>query len=89
MDTSGPIRSRVQPVQNPSRLFSDKEGVALRYADEVRRNKRASDETFAELRRHFTDAEIVELTTLAAVQKFKNMLYNSLGIGSDGVCAIA
>lgn len=72
-----------------SKLFSEKERAALAYAEEVTRTKRVSDQTFEELRRHFEDWEIIEIVTLTAIQNFENMLFIPLGIGSDGLCAIA
>jgi alkylhydroperoxidase family enzyme len=72
-----------------SPLFSERERAALAYAEEVTRTKRASDETFEALRKHFADWEIVEIATLTAIQNFENMLFMPLGIGSDGLCAIA
>lgn len=77
------------PEYQTSGLFSERERAALTYAEEVTRTKRVSDKTFEELRRHFVDWEIVEIATLTALQNFENMLYIPLGIGSDGLCAIA
>jgi AhpD family alkylhydroperoxidase len=40
-------------------LFTPRERAALAYVEEATRTKRASDETFAALRTHFTDEQIV------------------------------
>jgi len=77
------------PSYRTNPLFTDKERAALAYADEVTRTKRARDETFSELRKYFSDKEIVEITILTAVQNFENLLNMPLNIGSDGLCAIA
>jgi AhpD family alkylhydroperoxidase len=77
------------PLYRTSHLFSDKERAALAYAEEVTRSKRVSDDTFDGLRKYYSDWEIVEITTLTAIQNFENMLNMPLGIGSDGLCAIA
>jgi alkylhydroperoxidase family enzyme len=77
------------PAYKTSSLFSDKERVALSYVEEVTRNKRVSDDTFNELRKYFSDWEIVEITTLTAIHNFENLLNIPLSIGSDGLCAIA
>ena len=74
---------RVNPI------YSEKERAALAYAEEMTCRKRVTDETFNELRKHFNDREIVEITTLTAIQNFENLLNIPLGIGSDGLCAIA
>lgn len=77
------------PAYRTSSLFSDKERAALRYAEEATLNKRVSDATFNELQRHYGDREIVEITILTAIQNFTNLTNIPLGIGSDGLCAIA
>lgn len=69
--------------------FSERERAALAYVEEATRNKGVSDTTFATLRRHFSEREIVEITWVNAFQNFFNLLNRPLGIGSDGFCAIA
>jgi AhpD family alkylhydroperoxidase len=69
--------------------FSERERAALAYAEEATRNKGVSDPTFATLRAHFNEREIVEITWVNAFQNFFNLLNRPLGIGSDGFCAIA
>jgi 4-carboxymuconolactone decarboxylase len=44
--------------------FSPAERAALQYADEMTRNITVSDATFAELRGHFSEKEIVEMSVL-------------------------
>ena len=77
------------PAYHTSSLFSEKERAALSYAEEITRNKRVADDTFEELRKYYSDWEIVEITTLTALHNFENLLNLPLGIGSDGLCAIA
>lgn len=77
------------PAYRTSSLFSEKERAALSYVEEITRNKRVADETFEEIRKHYSDWEIVEITTLTAISNFENLLNIPLGIGSDGLCAIA
>lgn len=72
-----------------SPLFSDRERAALAYAEEVTRHKNVSDATFEELRKHFTDREIVEITWLNAFQNYTNLVNIPLEIEPDGLCAIA
>lgn len=69
--------------------FDARERAALAYVEEATRTKHVRDETFATLRSHFTDAEIVEMTWLTAVEHYFNLLNLPLGIESDGLCAIA
>lgn len=77
------------PEWRTSPLFSDRERAALAYTEEATRNKQVSDETFAELRKHFGEREIVELTFVNALENFYNLLNLPLGIEDDGLCAIA
>ena len=58
-------------------------------SDEATREKKVGDETFATLRKHFSEREIVEITFLNALENFYNLLNLPLGIEDDGLCAIA
>ena len=71
------------------RRFTARERAALAYAEEATRNKGVSDGTFETLRQHFNEREIVEITWVNAFQNFLNLINRPLGIGSDGLCAIA
>jgi len=77
------------PEWRTSPLFSDRERAALAYAEEATRNKKVDDATFEELRKHFSERQIVELTFLNALENFYNLLNLPLGIEDDGLCAIA
>ena len=71
-----------------SPLYSDRERAALIYAAEVNEHKQVSDATFAQLKSHFTDTEIVEITWLIALENYYNFINIPLQIESDGLCAI-
>ncbi len=72
-----------------SPLFSDRERAALAYVDQATRHKRVADVTFENLRRHFNEREIAEITWLNALESYYNLINIPLEIGSDGFCAIA
>ena len=72
-----------------SPLFTPRERAALAYVEEATRNKRVSDETFAALREHFSDEQIVAITWLNAVENYFNLMNGPLEIESDGLCTIA
>jgi len=72
-----------------SPLFTPAERAALAYVEEATRDKRVSDETFANLRAHFDEKQIVAITWMNAIENFFNLLNGPLGIESDGLCAIA
>jgi len=57
-----------------SPLFSDRERAALAYVEEATRHKRVSDPTFEELRKHFNEREIVEITWLNALHNYYNLI---------------
>ena len=70
--------------------FSAAERAALRYADEATRVPvDVSDATFAALRAHFDERQIVELTFAAAIESFFNRINAPLGIEAEGFCALA
>jgi alkylhydroperoxidase family enzyme len=68
--------------------FSDRERAALAYVESVTRERRVDDLTWATLRRQFSEEEIVEITWVNALEQYFNTINVSLGIGSDGFCAI-
>lgn len=77
------------PSYRTSPLFDARERAALAYVEDATRHKHVSDATFAELRRHFSEREIVEITWLNALENYYNLLNLPLGIEADGLCAIA
>ena len=68
--------------------FSARERAALAYVEQVTRERRADDATFAALRAQFDEQEIVEITWVNALEQYFNALNGGLGIGSDGFCAL-
>lgn len=77
------------PEWRTSPLFDDRERAALAYVEEATRHKKVADETFATLRKHFSERQIVELTFLNALENYYNLLNLPLGIEDDGLCALA
>ena len=71
-----------------SDLFSERERVAFRYVEAISTKKIVSDELFADLKKHFNDTEIVEITYLCAMENFYNCMNIPLGIESDNLCAL-
>ena len=72
-----------------SPAFSEAERAALAFVDEATRHKTVSDATFENLRKHFDDREIVEITLMNALENFYNLLNIPLEIESDGLLEIA
>jgi alkylhydroperoxidase family enzyme len=69
--------------------FTPAERAALAFVEEVSKTKTASDATFEELQRHYSDQQIAEITLLNAFENFYNLVNRPLGIESDGLCALA
>ena len=69
--------------------FTERERVALAYAEMVTISPNdITDQQFAELRRHFDEREIVELTLQAAFENFRARANRSLRIEDDGFAKV-
>lgn len=72
-----------------SKLFSPAERVALEYAERITYTDRQVDEAlFAELKKHFTEAQIVELTAAIALENFRSKFNPTLGVEAQGFCMV-
>ncbi len=71
-----------------SSLFSERERAALAYAEAATdAARRVDDALFAQLRRFFSEQEIVELTALVAFQNMSSKFNAALGVQAQGFCA--
>jgi alkylhydroperoxidase family enzyme len=69
--------------------FSDQEKAVLRYAEGMTRTPAdVPDAVFAELKRGFDTAQIVELTAMIALENFRSRFNRALKIESDGFCEL-
>ena len=72
-----------------SQRFSAAERVALEYAEAITYTDRQVDDAlFAEVKRHFTEPQIVELTAAIAFENFRSKFNPPLGIEAQGFCLI-
>ena len=70
-----------------SPLFSDSERAALAFAEGVARTPTAvTDAEFDDVRRHFTDPQIVELAATIAIEHYRAKFNTALGVQSQGLC---
>jgi AhpD family alkylhydroperoxidase len=82
------------PSYRTSALFTDLDKLVLDYAVGMSRTPaEVSDALFAEMRQHFNDAQLVELTHLIALENMRGRFNLALGIGAAGfsegmVCAV-
>jgi len=72
-----------------SKLFSPMERVALEYAERITTTgQKVDDALFAELKKHFTEGQIVELTAAIAMENFRSKFNPPLGIEAQGFCMV-
>ncbi len=69
--------------------FSEKEHAVLQILDEYNQQRKVSDESFAELQKHFNETEIVEILALNAFEHFYNAMTIPLELESDGLQKLA
>ena len=72
-----------------SRHYSAPERAALAFAEAMTiTGQKVTDELFAEARRHFAEAQVVELTAAVALENFRSKFNVALGIESQGFCVL-
>ena len=72
-----------------SPLFSEAERAALEYAERMTiTGERVDDALFGELKRHFSEAQIVELTAAIALENFRSKFNPALGVEAQGFCPL-
>lgn len=69
-----------------SPLFNEAERAALDYVTELTVNKQINSETFARLRKHYSERAICEIVWLVASEHFYNISNLGLNIHSDMLC---
>jgi alkylhydroperoxidase family enzyme len=68
-----------------SEKFSDKEKALLSFLEEVNLTKSSTDKTFAKLKTHFSEKEIVEITWINSTENYFNLMAKPLGLTSDNL----
>jgi alkylhydroperoxidase family enzyme len=89
-ETEGGLEKVVEVLNwRDSELFSPAERVALEYAERITYTDRQVDDSFfAEVRKHFTEAQIVELTAAVALENFRSKFNPTLGVEAQGFCVV-
>ena len=81
------IRAVAEHATSP--LYSERERVALAYAEAMTiTGRKVSDDLFAQVRAHFSEPEIVELTAAVALENFRSKFNVALGIEAQGFCVV-
>lgn len=83
----GPERFDALADYRTSPVFTDRERAALALVEEATTRREVSEATWAELRAHFTDTEVVELVWANAAENFFNLQATALRFESDGLAA--
>jgi alkylhydroperoxidase family enzyme len=72
-----------------SPLFSESERAALEYAEAMTITGQTVDAAlFARARKHFSEAQLVELTAAVALENFRSKFNVALGIEAQGFCVL-
>lgn len=72
-----------------SDLFDEAERAALEYAERVTHTDQSVDDAlFARLQAHFSEAQLVELAAVIALENFRSKFNPSLGVEAQGFCLI-
>ena len=81
----GVTEQQFQEIDNyeTSALFSPVERVVLRYAEELTRNVKTSDESMKELKKYLNEAQIVELNLTIGMANLTNRFNVSLATDPD------
>jgi alkylhydroperoxidase family enzyme len=72
-----------------SSQFTEVERSALDYVTELTQEKKVEPETFARMKKYFSEREICEIVWLVASEHFYNMTNIGLNIHSDMLCDIS
>jgi alkylhydroperoxidase family enzyme len=69
--------------------FTPAEAALLRMADAMADTPAyVSDELYAELRRHYSEEQLIELATDAGLENLRARFNRVFDVGSDGICSI-
>jgi 4-carboxymuconolactone decarboxylase len=67
----------------PSKLFTDQQRALLAYTDAMTREISVADEIFAEIRKHFSERQVVELTMLIGAYNMLTRFLKALQVDPE------
>lgn len=70
-------------VAAKTKAFTEKERAVVAFVDEYAKNRCVSNETFENLRKFFSETEIIEIVAMNAFEQYFNAFAVPLGIESD------
>jgi alkylhydroperoxidase family enzyme len=83
-----------EKMQNVARwrdapVFSEAERLALEFAEKATiTGQRVEPELIGKLRKHFDDAQLVELSAAVALENFRSKFNVPLGVEAQGFCVV-
>lgn len=78
-------KARSVPVWREATCFSERERLVLEYAEAMTTTPAAVDDTLvARLRRHLSEAQLVELTATVALENLRSRSNRAYGLASQG-----
>lgn len=72
-----------------TKAFSEREQAVIAFVNEYAKDRKISDETFAELRHYFDENQIIEIVAMNAFEQYFNAFAVPLRIESDGLKRLA
>ncbi len=88
---AGASEAKIRDVERAaeSPLYTERERLALAWAEAMTvTGQQPTDELFAALSRHFSEAEIVELSAAVALENFRSKFNVALGVEAQGFCVL-
>jgi alkylhydroperoxidase family enzyme len=88
---AGASEAKIRDVERAaeSPLYTERERLALAWAEAMTvTGQQPTDELFAALGRHFSEAEIVELSAAVALENFRSKFNVALGVEAQGFCVL-
>lgn len=87
---AGVTAEELSALADPARseLFSERERNALAYAEAITLANSVSEDIFENVRRHFSDDEIVELSAVITFEICAAKFNRALEIEGQGICAV-
>jgi alkylhydroperoxidase family enzyme len=88
---AGATEDKIREIESAvtSTLYDDRERAAIEYAETMTiTGRKVSDDLFARIRGHFSEAQVVELTAAVALENFRSKFNVALGIEAQGFCVI-
>lgn len=73
------IEALLAGLKNPD-VFSDRELVALEFAERMSENQSMTDDLWIRLKEHFDDGEIIEIACVVGVFNYFNRFNNILDV---------